>query len=227
MISSIIHKLYIDKYVTENIKKNLCFINNQRARWGSIIFLIIALFSSLYDFAVYQKTVVSKIFLLHFKVDIILLVFTLLFLLYVFYHQVKKINEIKNQHRVIHGAISFLIILWGTVKSSLTILSEDMNYYIYFITILITSVIFYFPFIMYLSQLFFSYLLLLLTHLILDISFQSFVYNLGFIFILLMISFMISRILYYYKIKFLFKEKEISKLKQYLHNNGQEKPVSK
>jgi hypothetical protein len=146
--------------------------------------------------------------------------------LYVFYSQVKEENQIKKHHRIIHGAISFLIITWGAVKSSLTILTQDLNYYIYFITVLITALIFYFPFAMYLSQVIFSYLLIWLIHLLVDTTFKTSMYNLGFIFILLMIAFTISRILYYYKVRFLMKEIELNKLKKYIHQNGREKPAN-
>lgn len=227
MLFNSIQKFYFDKNVTEKVKDKLCLINNQRAKFGSILFLIIAFFSTLYNFIIYQKTIEPKIFFLHFKVDTILLVFTIVFLLYVFYNQIKELSEIKKHHRLIHGAISLIIISWGAVKSSLTILSDENNYYIYLITILITSVIFYFPFIMYLSQVIFSYTLLWLIHLLLDISFKTFFFDLGYIFIFIMISFMISRILYYYKVKSLMKEREISKLKKYINHNGKKKPVSK
>ncbi|MFP4024635.1 MAG: hypothetical protein ACLFVR_08915 [Thiohalospira sp.] len=220
MINKFIQKFYFDKYVTEKVKNVLCLINNQRAKFGSILFLIIAFFSTLYNFVIYQKSIEPKLFFLHFKVDIILLVFTIVFLLYVFYNQIKELSEVRNHHRLIHGAISLIIISWGAVKSSLTILSDDNNYYIYLITILITSVIFYFPFVMYLSQIIFSYLLLWLIHLLFDISFKTFFFDLSYIFVFLIISFTISRILFYYKVKFLLKEREISKLKKFINHNG-------
>jgi len=226
MINSFLHKIYVDQYVTKNISKSLCYTNNIRARFICILFLFIALLSSVFDFLIFKHTVIHQLFILHFKTDIIFLICTILFLLYIFYNQVKKVKEITKYHRIIHGAISLIIILWGTIKSSLTILTNDVNYYIYFITVLITAVIFYFPFIMYLSQVIFSYILLWLTHILLNISFNDFLYNLGFMFILLMIAFIISRTLYYYKVKSLLKEREITKLKQHINYKRKEKPES-
>lgn len=220
MIKNLIYKLYIDHYITPRISRHLCFKNNLRARGICILFLFIALISTIYDFLIYKNTVDFKLFIAHFKADIIFMILTIIFLLYVFYNQVKKSNEIKRQHQFIHGAISLLIISWGAVKSSLTLLTDDINYYIYFITVLITAVTFYFPFIIYLSQIIFSYLLLWLIHLLLDITLKTFFFNLSFIFILLLIAFFISRVLYYYKVKHLMKEEEITKLKKHINQNG-------
>lgn len=226
MITALINKYFIDQYVTDKITKKICLINNLKAKFTSILFLAIALFSSTYDFIIYQKILTYQVFMLHFKTDIILLVFCFIFLIYVFFNQVTDLKEIKKHHRLIHGAISVLIMSWGAVKSGLTLLSQENHYYIYILTILIISVIFYFPFIINFLQIFFSYLLLWLIHLLFNISLKSAFSDMIYILIFITISFIISRILYYHKVKSIIKENEISKLKQHISKNGKQKPVS-
>lgn len=220
MITTLIHKYFIDQYVTDKITKKICLINNLKAKFTSILFLAIALFSSTYDFIIGQKILAYNVFILHFKTDIILLVFSFVFLIYVYFNQVVELKEIKKHHRLIHGAISVIIMSWGAVKSGLTLLSEENQYYIYILTILIISILFYFPFIISFLQFIYSYVFLWLIHLVFNIPFKSAFHDLFYIFIFITISFIISRILYYHKIKYLIKEHEIAKLKNYISKNN-------
>ncbi|MFO7829823.1 MAG: hypothetical protein R6V23_14455 [Bacteroidales bacterium] len=226
MITTLIHKYFIDQYVTDKITKKICLINNLRAKFTSILFLTIALISTLYDFLIYQKIIDYNIFILHFKTDIILLVFSFIFLIYVFFNQVVELKEIKKHHRLIHGAISVIIISWGAVKSGLTLLSEENQYYIYMLTILIISILFYYPFMISFLQFIYSYVLLWLIHLVFNITFKSAFHDLFYILFFITISFIISRILYYHKVKYLIKESEISKLKKHINKNGKVNPTS-
>lgn len=226
MVNSFINKYFIDQYVTDRITKKICLINNLRAKFTSILFLTIALISTLYDFMIYQKILNYDVFILHFKTDIILLVFCFIFLIYVFFNQVTDLKEIKKHHRLIHGAISLIIMSWGAVKSGLTLLSEEDHYYVYILTILIISVIFYFPFVINFLHLLFSYLLLWIIHLFFNINLKSAFHDMIYLFIMITIAFIISRILYYHKVKFLIKENEISNLKKHISKNGKQKPVS-
>ena len=115
--------------------KKFCFMNNIRSKYFTISILVFSLLLCTYDIIILQKSIQFKFFLSCFKTDLILLVSSFLFMLFIFFNQVKSYKEIKQQHKFIHGLISFFILCWSAIKaSSFTHVSES---YIYFFIVIL------------------------------------------------------------------------------------------
>ena len=214
----------IPPYLNKEILKKLCFINNLRAKFFTIAIVCYAIFISTYDVVFNQRLLSRQDFLLQFKLDIILIVFSVIFTIYIYFNQVKSAKYIKKYHQVIHTTISFFILCWSAMKACNSSFSSEILIQIYIISAFIVSIVFFFPFYSYIFQLLGSILFYIFIALYFQIDinevFYLGIFNLG----LLMLAFLVSRLLFHQKVEYFLKEYELFRLKdEKLFLNGGKK----
>jgi hypothetical protein len=218
--------IIIPPYLEQEIYKKFCFVNNVRAKNFTIALVLYSLFISTYDVVFNQKTHQQGVFLSQFKLDLILIVFSVIFTLYIFLNQVKSAKHIKSYHHSIHTILSFFLLCWGAAKACNSSFSHEILIQVYLISVFITTFMFYFPFFNYLLQLLLSTLFYILIGLYYQIEIDE-IFKLGFFnLILVTLAFLISRLLIHQKLEYFLKEYEINRLKdekQFL-NGQKEKP---
>ena len=155
-----------DIYTLINLKsenpeliKKFCYINNVRSKYFTVFILLLALFISSYDILFLQKTGPFQFFLINFKVDLVLMVSSFIFTIYIFFNQVKSSKEVTNHHKFIHGLISLFFICWSAIKTALYLNQGSLHVYLLIASIFIISILYVFPFYTYLLQLFFAFVL--------------------------------------------------------------------
>jgi hypothetical protein len=218
--------IIIPPYLQQEIDKKLCFANNLRAKNFTIALVVYSLFISTYDVVFNQRIHQQGEFLSQFKLDLILIVFSVIFTIYIFFNQVKSAKHIKSYHRIIHTIISFFLLCWGAAKACNSSFSQEILIQVYLISVFITVFMFYFPFYNYLFQLLLSIFFYIFMGLYYQIEIDE-IFRLGFFnLLLIMIAFLISRFLVYQKTEYFLKEYEIFRLKdEKQFTNGQkEKP---
>ena len=151
-----IYKLINLKSENPELIKKFCFINNIRSKYLTIGLLILALILTSHDVVITQKTKQFHFFLSQFKTDLILLVSSVVFTIYIFFNQVKSYKEVTNQHKFIHGLISLFFICWSVVKTTFYLSNGGTNIYFLIASIFIVSILYVFPFYIYFSQILFT-----------------------------------------------------------------------
>ncbi|HAF27445.1 MAG TPA: hypothetical protein DCG75_00210 [Bacteroidales bacterium] len=202
------YRLLHSPHVSEDFSKRLCFLNNVRSKYLTIFLILLASVFTFYDIFILQKVSDSHIFLLHIKADIIFLVFSFIFALYIFYNQVSNHHKIKNHHKYIHGIISLFMLSWSVFKSVILIKFEDGDYSIAITCILASCILYIFPLYVYLSQLLFTFVFAVIISLLYNITFHEIINNIMLLSTILVFSMIISRYIYNLQIKILIKEKE-------------------
>ncbi len=205
-------KLFINpQNLSEDFIKKLCFLNNIRSKYLTVFLIICSSAFTFYDISIIQKLADYKVFLIHFKADIIFLVFSFVFTIYVYFNQVKTHRNIQRHHKYVHGTISIFILLWSVFKSVTFIKYGNGNYNIAVITIITTSFLYLFPLMVYLSQLLFTLVFAIIISLLFNFTIIEIINDIFFIIIILFISMIISRYVFYLQLKILFKESEVMK----------------
>jgi hypothetical protein len=205
-------KLFINpQNLSEDFIKKICFLNNVRSKYFTVLLIICSSAFTFYDISIIQKLADYKVFLIHFKADIIFLVFSFVFTLYIFFNQVKTHRNIQSHHKYVHGIISIFILLWSVFKSVIFIKYGNGNYNIAVITIITTSFLYLFPLMVYFSQLLFTFVFAIIISLLYNFTIGEIINDIFFILIILFISMIISRYVFYLQLKILFKESEVMK----------------
>jgi len=172
--------------------KRMCFLNNVRSKYLTIFLILSAFAFSLYDVMIFQKTNETSVFLFHIKADIIFLVFSFIFTLYIFFNQVKTHHNIDWHHKYIHGIISLFILLWSVYKSILFIKFNDGSYNLAIIGLLITCFLYVFPLRIYLGQISISILFAFIVSLLFNLTLTEIINT---IYILVLISILFAIII--------------------------------
>ena len=216
-------KLFINpQNLSGDFNKRLCFINNVRSKYLTVLLIICSSAFTFYDISIIQKLADYKVFLIHFKADIVFLVFSFVFTLYIFFNQVKMHKNIQSHHKYVHGIISISILLWSVFKSVVFIKYGNGNYNIAVITIITTSFLYLFPLMVYLSQLLFTLVFAIIISLLYNLTIGEIINDIFFIIIILFISMIISRYVFYLQLKILFKESEVMKYRSRIKSfNGE------
>ncbi|OFX82261.1 MAG: hypothetical protein A2W99_09395 [Bacteroidetes bacterium GWF2_33_16] len=212
----------IPPYLEQEINKKFCLINNIRAKFFTIALVVYALFITSYDVVFSQRIRQQDDFISQFRLDLILIVFSVIFTIYVYFNQVKSVKHIRSYHRTIHTIISFFVMCWGAARACNSSFSNEIIVQVYLTSIFITAFVFYFPFFNYLVQLilsvFFYIFIGLYYQIEINLIFNFAIFN----FILIIFAFLISRLLIHQKTEFFLKEYEINRLKdEKLFANGQ------
>lgn len=189
--------------------KRLCFQNNLRSKYLTFFFVICSLLFSFYDVFILKKLVSAEEFLYHFKADIVFLVFSFVFALYIFFNQVKTYEHIHFHHKYVHGIISLFILLWSTFKSVIFIKYGEGDFNIAIICILLTSIIYIFPPIVYLTQLLFTFVFAIFSLLMYHFTISEISKRIILLIPILLISLLISHYIYNLQIKILTNESGI------------------
>lgn len=213
-MSVFIHLLFNQHRISEDHLKRFCFLNNIRSKYLTVALVVVALFFTLYDFVIVQNTVSFDDFLLHFKTDLVFLVFSFVFVLYIFFNQVRTHKNIRRHHRFIHGIISLIILSWSVLKSIFLLQNSGGNYNIAVLCILITGLIYVFPSAVQLFQLFFIFGMAIIISLIFNFTLTKIISDIYMLAIISAISYIVSRYLMYLQLKIFFKEKELIKYKE-------------
>lgn len=205
--------ILIPPYLKEEIYIKLCFINNVRAKYLTVALVIYSFFISAYDVFFNQHIKHRHEFLSEFKLDLILVVFSVIFTIYIYFNQVKSAKHIKSYHKIIHIVISFFIMCWGAAKACNSSFSMELVPQVFLISVLITTTVFYFPFYIQLFQIvtsiFFYVIIALYYQLEIDLIFRFGIFNL----IIISLGFLTSRLLFHQKMECFLKEYEINRLK--------------
>jgi hypothetical protein len=218
--------IIIPPYLEQEIYVKLCYINNLRAKFLTISLVFYSIFISSYDVLFSQKLRQHNEFVSQFKLDIILIVFSVIFTIYIYFNQVKSAKHIKSYHKIIHTIISFFILCWSAAKACNSSFSNEIIPQVFLISVFISAVVFYFPFYNFLLQLlvsiFFYVIIALYYQIEIDLIFRMGVFNI----IIVSLAFLTSRLLIHQKIEYFLKEYEINRLKdEKLFINGlKEKP---
>lgn len=199
----------LPKKLSKDFRKKVCYTNNIRSKYFTLLLITLALIYSFYDILILQKTNIHKIFLLHLKADIVFLVLSFVFTLFIFFNQVKSTQKIKKYHRYIHFVISVFVLLWSAFKSVMFIKFNEGNYNLVIICILITSMTYLFPFIIYSIQLLITLLFIIITNLIFQITVTEIVESIYIVVVISILAMIVSRIIFYQQYKILVKEKEV------------------
>jgi len=204
----------IPPYLKSEIERKFCYINNMRAKYFTIALVIYSLFISSYDVLFNQSLLTHGNFIIQFKLDIVLIVFSVIFTLYIYFNQTKSAKNIREYHKSIHFIISLTTLCWFAAKASLSSFEEEIVIQLYIIAVFLTSIVFYFSFYKYVVQILISICFFIIIALFFEREvseiFKSSVLNL----VLIVIAFLISRILYHQKTEFFMKEYEVSRLKE-------------
>ena len=206
--------LFYSQNLSEEFIKKLCFINNIRSKYFTIFLIICSLAFTFYDISILQKVSENMVFLIHFKTDIIFLVFSFVFALYIYFNQVKTYKNIQKHHRYIHGIISLFILFWSVYKSIILIKYSGSNYHIAAVGLLVTSFLYLFPTMVYMIQVSFTLLFATVVSLIYNFTFNEIIKDILFIFIISCLSIIISRYIFYLQVKILYKESEVNRYKK-------------
>lgn len=218
--------IIIPPYLEQEIYIKLCFINNLRTKFLTIGLVCYSILISFYDVLFSQKLRQNDVFVSQFKLDIILVVFSVIFTIYVYFNQVKSAKHIRSYHKVIHTIISFFILCWGAAKACNSSFSNEIIPQVFLISVFISAIVFYFPVYSFLLQLlvsiFFYVIIALYYQIEIDLIFRMGVFNL----IIVALAFLASRLLVHQKIEYFLKEYETNRLKdekQFI-NAQKEKP---
>ncbi|MGE0089232.1 MAG: hypothetical protein AB7S50_07135 [Bacteroidales bacterium] len=218
--------ILIPPYLKEEIYIKLCFINNVRAKYLTIALIIYSFFISAYDTFLNQHIKHKHEFLSEFKLDLILVVFSVIFTIYIYFNQVKSAKHIKSYHKLVHIVISFFLMCWGAAKACNSSFSMELVPQVFLISVIIITIVFYFSFYILLLQIVVSilfYVIIALYYQIeIDLIFKLGIFNL----IIIFLAFLTSRLFFHQKMEYFLKEYEINRLKdEKLFINGQkEKP---
>lgn len=212
------------KKLNTDFTRRLCFLNNIRSKYLTVLLILCASIFTFYDVYILQKITQKEAFIINFKADIIFLVFSFIFALYIFFNQVKSHKDIRNHHKYIHGIISLFMILWSIFKSVVSIKFGDGDYSIAIISIVLTSFLFIFPTLVYLGQLIFSSFFALLISLIFNLTISQIFEDISIIIIISFIAMIISHYILHLQHKVLMKELEIIKYKTRINMKAIEKP---
>jgi len=203
-------KDYFKKSKTKNPQqyKKFCFLNNIRSKYLTISLLCISVLLTSYDILILQITEDFVFFLINFKTDIILLVASFVFMIYIFFHQVKTYKEINKQHKLIHGLISVFILCWSAFKTSIYVENNESCLYFYISSVLILSIIYLFPWYIYISQFIFSIFFFSISLILVNMNVINVFYNVLIIFFFYLISLVGSSYIYYLQTNLFIKENE-------------------
>jgi hypothetical protein len=201
--------------ISKDISKRLCFLNNIRSKYITVLLIICSSSIAFYDIIIVQKLIDYKVFLIHFKTDIIFLVFSFLFTLYIFFNQVKTHKNIRNHHKFIHGSISIFILIWSFLKSIILIKYGDGNINIAIIALLITGSLFLFKLYVYLGQLMLTFAFTAIALLLLNFTISEFIEYIFILSIFSCISIIISGYIFYLQHKILLLESEVDSYKKH------------
>ncbi len=213
-MSIFIHLLLNQHRISEDHLKRFCFLNNIRSKYLTVAVVVVALLFTLYDFIILQNTASFDDFLLHFKTDLVFLVFSFVFVIYIFFNQVRTHKNIRTHHRFIHGIISLIILSWSVFKSVFLLQYSSGNYNIAVLGILVTGLIYVFPSAVYLFQLLFTFGMAVVISLLFNFTLTKIISDIYILVIISVISYIASRYLMYLQLKIFFKEKELIKFKQ-------------
>ncbi len=214
-----LNKLFMYKQnIGPDFLKRFCLLNNIRSKFLTVFLLICSSLFVLYDFFIIQKTSSTELFLLHFKADIIFLVLSMTFTLFIYFNQVKTHHNLQNYHKYIHGIISLSVLIWSVFKSILFIKYGNGSYSLAFISILLTSLIYLFPTLFHFVQLFFVCIFAIIISLTMSITINDIIYDFSILVVFIFLSILVSRYIFYLQYKVLLKEKEILKYKRKVSN---------
>ena len=202
------------KNLSEDFIKNLCFLNNLRSKYFIIILILCSLAFTFYDISILQKLNEYNVFLIHFKADIVFLVFSFIFALYIYFNQVRTYKNIQYHHKYVHSVISIFILSWSVFKSIILIKYNNGNFNIAIISIFISSFLFIFPFAIYLGHLIFTLVFALIMSLLFNFTIHEIFNDILFIIIISCISIIISRYIFYLQLKIFVKESEVIKYRK-------------
>lgn len=202
--------------ISNDYLKKLCFLNNVRSKFFTILLILTSLLFALYDIKFVQTTESFNIFLLHFKSDLLFLVLSFVFTLYIFFNQVRTHHDIRSHHKYVHGIISIAVLCWSVTKSVLFIKFDEGNYYLSIICILLTGFIYIYPSLIQMIQFVFMLFLAILISLLLHFSITQIANDIFILIIVTTIIYIVSRYILYLQLKILIKEKELVKYRQRL-----------
>ncbi|NOQ23805.1 MAG: hypothetical protein GQ564_00445 [Bacteroidales bacterium] len=200
--------------ISKDISKRLCFLNNKRSKYFTVLLIICSSSIAFYDIIIVQNLIDYKIFIIHFKTDIIFLVFSFIFTLYIFFNQVKTDKKIRNHHKFIHGSISIFILTWSFFKSIILIKYGNGNFNIAIIALLITSFLYLFNLQVYLSQLILTFIFTFITLLLFNLKISDFIEDFIILLTISCFSMIISQYVYYLQHKILLLESEVATYKK-------------
>lgn len=202
--------------ISNDYLKKLCFLNNVRSKFLTILLILASLLFALYDIKFVQTTETLNIFLLHFKTDLLFLVLSFVFTLYIFFNQVRTHHDIRPHHKYVHRIISIAVLCWSVTKSVLFIKFDEGNYYLSIICILLTGFIYIYPSLIQMIQFVFMLFLAILISLLLHFSITQIANDIFILIIVTTIIYIVSRYILYLQLKILIKEKELVKYRQRL-----------
>jgi hypothetical protein len=202
--------------ISNDYLKKFCFLNNVRSKYLTVTLIITALLFAFYDLKIIQNTQTFDVFLLHFKTDLVFLVLSFVFTLYIFFNQVRTHHDIRPHHKYVHGIISITVLCWSVIKSVLFIEYSGGNYNLSIICMLLTGAIYVYPSLVQMIQLFFAFFLAVFISLLLNLSISRIVEDVFILFIIALITYIVSRYILYLQLKILIKEKELVKYRQRL-----------
>lgn len=202
-MKNFLNTLISPQNISKDITKRICFLNNIRSKYFTILLIICSSVFASYDIIVLQNLIDYNVFLIHFKTDIIFLVFSFIFTLYIFFNQVKTHKKIRNHHKYIHGFISIFILIWSFFKSIILIKYGNGNFNIAIISLLITSFLYMFPFYVYLGQLLFTLLFTFVVLLLFNFTLSNILSEVIILLIISFITFIISQYVFYIQTKLL------------------------
>ncbi len=200
--------------ISIDFNKRLCFLNNLRSKYLTISLIICSSAFAFYDIIILQKLIDYKTFLIHFKADVIFLVFSFFFILYIFFNQVKTYKKIRTHHKYIHGAISLFILTWSFFKSIIFIKYGNGSFNIAIIALLIMSFLYLFPLRAYLIQILITFVFAFIVLLLFNFTITEIIEDLIIIVLISFISMIISQYLFYLQHKILLLESEVTKYKK-------------
>lgn len=212
------NRLFHSPQLSDDFSRRLCFLNNIRSKYFTVFLILFALAFTFYDIFIFQKINDSYIFLLHLKADIIFLVFSFIFAIYIFYNQVSNHHKIKQHHKYIHGIISLFMLSWSVFKSVILIKFGTGNYTITILCVLAICILYIFPMKVYLGQLVFTFLFAVFISLLYNITLNEIVTNMLFLSIILVFSMIISQYIYVLQVRILNKEKEAAKYRKNINS---------
>jgi len=194
--------------------QRLCFQNNVRSKYLTLALVAIGLVFASYDILILQKTLTFNVFLIHFKTDLVFLVLSSVFTLYVYFNQVKTHRDIQKHHKYIHRVIALAVLIWSVFKSVIFVKFNGGNYNVAIICILTTGFIYVFPSVIYFAQLALTVLLALITSLIFNFTVYQIIKDLYILVTIALISFIVSRYIFYLHLRIFSKEKELARYKK-------------
>lgn len=214
---TIFFNLLLNQYkVSNDYLKKFCFLNNVRSKYLTVILILISLLFALYDIKFIQTTASFNIFLLHFKTDLVFLVLSFVFTLYIFFNQVRTHHDIRPHHKYVHGIISITVLCWSVIKSVFFIQYSGGNYNLSIICILLTGFIYIYPSMIQVIQSVLMLFLAILISLLLHFTVTKIFNDILILLIVTTITYIISRYVLYLQLKILMKEKELVKYRQRL-----------